>query len=290
MQARSYFLIVSILLVNGYGISQIPELNWPIAIISQDHGFTEGPVVAPDGQIFFSDMDQQLILQYNPASGTTGVWQSESRKSNGLFIHDNYLYACEAGGRSVVRYDLSIGPISREVLVSKFQEDTLISPNDLTIIGNILFFSDFGGGRAYSLSLTDHSIDSIPFNYINPNGIVKSHDGKLLYVADFGADKLYRAELIDGQVGTMQLIIDLKPYELSSPDGLAVSKDGHIFLALYRSDRLVVIAPDGTLIGYLPTGPLTSNCVIAENGELLYITADKKLKRVNIPHLPYPLP
>ena len=161
MKPKTYLLIISILLSGGTGFSQIPELDWPIEIVSREHGFTEGPALASDGQIYFSDMDNELILRFNPATGNTTVWQEESRESNGLCIHKNYLYACEAGGRSVVRYDLSKGPGSREVLVNLFQGDTLVSPNDLTIIGNKLFFSDFGGSRAYSMSLNGHSMDSI---------------------------------------------------------------------------------------------------------------------------------
>ena len=88
----------------------------------------------------------------------------------------------------------------------------------------------------------------------------------------------------------MQLLTNLEPYNLSSPDGLTVSKDGRIFQALYRSDKLAVIAPDGQVIGYLPTGPLTSNCIFDKQGRYLYITADKKLKRVKIPPPYFPIP
>lgn len=38
--------------------AQIPELDWPLEIVSEGHGFTEGASLAPDGRIFFSDMDK----------------------------------------------------------------------------------------------------------------------------------------------------------------------------------------------------------------------------------------
>ena len=283
MIPKAILFLSSILLISAYSSGQVPNLDWPIEIVSQGHGFTEGPTLAPDGQVFFSDMDNEFILRFNPASGTTIVWQNESMKSNGLYMHENSLYACEAGGRSVVRYDLSMGPDSREVLVSKYQEDMLRGPNDLTFIGDDLFFSDFSGGRVYSMSINSQSLDTIPFNFENPNGIFSSQDGKQLYITDFGTDKIYKAELINGQVGPVRLVVDLTTYKLYDPDGLAVSEDGHIFQALYGSERVVVIAPDGKVIGYLPTGPLTSNCVFAKDGKTLYITADKKLMRVVIP-------
>lgn len=122
---------------------EVPELKWPIEVLSGGHGFTEGASVAPDGKIYFSDMDNQKILRFDPDNGKTEVWQDNSGKSNGLYIRNNHLYACEAVGRSIVRYDLSSGPGSREVLVSAYNGDSLGCPNDLTIIENYLYFSEF---------------------------------------------------------------------------------------------------------------------------------------------------
>jgi len=179
--------------------------------------------------------------------------------------------------------------------------DSLGSPNDLTIIGDKLYFSEFWLGmyldetskkreifinRVYSISLNDNSLDTIPFDFELPNGVASSPDGKQLFIADYLPNKLYKAELINGKVGPMQLFTDLTSYGLSRPDGLAVSQDGRIFLALYgESEKVVVLASDGRVIGYLATGNLTSNCTFAEDGKTLYITADNKLKRIKIPAL-----
>lgn len=300
METKKLYSLFTLILISCFTIGQVPELDWPIESVSEGHGFTEGPVVAPGGNIFFTDMDNGQILLYNPTTGSTEVWKEKSRKANGLFIHDHFLYSCEAIGRSVVRYDLSKGPDSREILASKFNGDSLGSPNDLTIIDNKLYFSEFWLGmymeetnktreiflnRVYSLSLSDNSLDTIAFNFELPNGVASSPDGKELYIADYLPSKIYKAEVVNGKVGTLVLVTDLNKFGLANPDGLAVSRDGHIFLALYGdSEKLVVIAPDGNVIGYLATGPLTSNCVFAEDGKTLYITADKKLMRVVVPY------
>jgi len=105
-----------------------------------------------------------------------------------------------------------------------------------------------------------------------------------LFVADSQTNKLLKAEIKDGKPGPMIEIADVSKYGLAVPDGLAISGDGRIFQALYgNSEKLLVLDPDGNAIGYLPTGPLTSNCVFAEDGSTLYITADKKLMRVKVP-------
>ena len=50
MQLRTYLLCVSVLLFSSYSIAQIPALDWPIEVVSEGHGFTEGPTLAQDGK------------------------------------------------------------------------------------------------------------------------------------------------------------------------------------------------------------------------------------------------
>jgi gluconolactonase len=301
MTMRNYFLILlttwAITIMPGLR-AQVPELDWPIETVSEGHGFTEGAAMSLCGRIFFTDMDNQKILHFDPDMDSTEVWQEESGRANGLFIVKNLMYACEAVGRSVVQYDLFKGPGTREVLASTFSGDSLGSPNDITRIGDHLYFSEFWIGefhqdrgtareifenRVYAYSIADGVMDSLAFDFGTPNGVASSPDGKQLYVGDFSTNKLYRAEVSDGKVGPVELFFDLEEVDLQGPDGMAVAQDGRIFLALYGSERLLVINPDGTPAGTLPTGPLTSNCVFAADGETLYITADKKLKRVIVP-------
>ena len=294
-------LLISTILINSKIYGQIQELDWPIEIVSEGHGFTEGPVVAKDGKIFFTDMDNGNILRFDPSIGTTDIWYNKSGRANGLFIHSNYLYSCEAIGRSVVRYNLNKGPGSREVVASTFRGDSLGSPNDLTIIGDYLYFSEFWLGmyldntskkreiflnRVYKMSLKDMTLDTLAFTFGIPNGVAKSPDEKQLYIADSQSNKIFTAKVKNGKPGPMQEIADVSQYGMAVPDGLAVSRDGQIFLALYGdSEKLVVLDSDGNAIGYLATGPLTSNCVFAADNKTLYITANKKLMRVVVPEM-----
>src|SRR4029453_12008077 len=51
-------------------------------------GLTEGPAVAPDGSIYFSDIpfgsDKGMILRFDPKTMKTDVLTDDSFKSNGL--------------------------------------------------------------------------------------------------------------------------------------------------------------------------------------------------------------
>ena len=70
-------------------------------------GLTEGPAVAPDGSIYFSDImfgeNKGMIYRYDPKTNKTTVFVADSYKSNGLiFDADGHLLSCEGanlGGR-----------------------------------------------------------------------------------------------------------------------------------------------------------------------------------------------
>lgn len=299
MSHRSHLPVPALILAGLCTIhAQVPELNWPVEVVSSGHGFTEGAALAPDGTVFFSDMDHDQILRFDPVPGRTEVWQPESGKTNGLFILEGKLYGCEAAGRSLVQYDLEAGPSSRKVLAATYQGDSLGCPNDLTIIGNKLYFSEFWidgfqqwsgaereifENRVYVLSLDGQRLDTLEFDFETPNGVASSPDRSTLFVADYEADKLYKSLVINDRAGPPELLCDLEKLGLHGPDGMAIAPDGRIFLALYGSDKLLVLAPDGSAVGTLSTGPLTSNCIFASDGRTLYITADQKLKKVIVP-------
>src|SRR5579859_6125036 len=88
-------------------------------------GLTEGPAVAPDGSIYFSDIpfgsDKGMILRFDPKSKQTTVFTDDSFKSNGLkFDGKGNLYACEGsdeGGQAIARWDVKTK--ARTVLADK---------------------------------------------------------------------------------------------------------------------------------------------------------------------------
>src|SRR5580765_635985 len=63
-------------------------------------GLTEGPAVAPDGSIYFSDIPfaggKGMILRFDPRTKKTTVFTDDSHKANGLeFDPQGRLVACE---------------------------------------------------------------------------------------------------------------------------------------------------------------------------------------------------
>jgi sugar lactone lactonase YvrE len=68
------FFMISAILPKTIAEAQVQKLDWPLEIVSDGHGFTEGASLGPDGRIYFSDMDKQKINRYDLDKGP------ESRK------------------------------------------------------------------------------------------------------------------------------------------------------------------------------------------------------------------
>src|SRR5262245_33955216 len=155
-------------------------------------GLTEGPAVAPDGSIYFTDMpfgtDDGMILRFDPATRKTTVFTDKSGKANGLTCDaSGDLVACEGadyGGRRIVRWNIKTG--KSETIADKYQGKRLNAPNDLCIDkqGRI-YFSDprYLGSESRELEHravyhieTDGRVVEITHDVEKPNGVALSPD------------------------------------------------------------------------------------------------------------------
>ncbi len=253
-------------------------------------GLTEGPAVAPDGSIYFSDIpfgsDKGMILRFDPKTKQTTVFTDDSYKSNGLkFDAKGNLIACEGsdeGGRAVVSWDVKTK--KRTVLADKYKGKRFNAPNDMTIdTKGRIYFSDpryLGTEKrelkhraVYRLDPATKEVVEITHDCEKPNGVSLSPDGKTLYVADHnngtdridpsrptpkpGAMKIYAFSLDeDGLVkGKRKTLVDFG----AGPgcDGMCVDVKGHVYLAVRDLNRpgIKVIDPEGKEVAFLATSP-----------------------------------
>jgi gluconolactonase len=251
-------------------------------------GLTEGPALAPDGSIYFSDIpigkDKGMILRFDPKTKKTSVFTGDSHKANGLkFDAKGYLIACEGsdeGGRCVSRWDVKTR--KRTVIADRYQGKRFNAPNDLTLDrrGRIYFTDPRYLGseprelehRAVYRLDPNGQIAEVTHALEKPNGIALSPDGGTLYVADHnngtdridpaaaapkaGAMKIYAFRLdADGKVkGSGKVLIDFG----AEPgcDGMTVDAKGNLYLAVRSLKRpgILVLDPKGKEVGFLPTG------------------------------------
>jgi len=251
-------------------------------------GLTEGPAVAPDGTIYFTDIpfgkQYGMILRFDPDTGETTLFTDRSRKANGLaFDAAGYLVACEGadyGGRAVTRWDPKTG--KRTVIADRYQGKKFNAPNDLCLdrAGNIYFTDPKYLGherrelahRAVYRIEPNGNVTEVTHDVSKPNGIALSPDGKTLYVVDhdngtdsigasdkplkLGPMKVYAFPLgTDGNVqGPRRTLVDFG--KEAGCDGIAVDEQGNIYLTARQLSRpgVLVIDPDGNEVAFIPTG------------------------------------
>lgn len=252
-------------------------------------GLTEGPAVAPDGSIYFSDIpfgaDKGMILRFDPRTKKTTVFTDDSGKSNGLkFDAHGFLIACEGsdgGGRCVSRWDVRTG--KKVVLADRYMGKRFNAPNDLVIdLKGRIYFSDprYLGTEPRELKHravyridTDRTVHEITHDVEKPNGVALSPDQKTLYVIEHnngtdridptapepkkGAMKFYAFPLgKDGLVaGPRKTLIDFGAE--NGADGLTVDVMGNLYLASRSLKRpgVLVLDPTGKEVAFIPTGP-----------------------------------
>ena len=163
-------------------------------------GLTEGPAVAADGSIYFSDIafgkDKGMILRFDPKTGETTVFAEDSHKSNGLaFDAEGHLIAAEGsnyGGRRISRWNVETS--KRTTLADNYKGKKFNAPNDLAVDSQgRVYFSDprYLGPETRDLDYfaifrvdKDGTVIEITREVAKPNGVTLSPDEKTLYAAD----------------------------------------------------------------------------------------------------------
>jgi gluconolactonase len=252
-------------------------------------GLTEGPAVAPDGSIYFTDLpfgkDNGLIVRFDPKTRQCSVFTDDSGKANGLmFDARGFLIACEGsdyGGRRVSRWNVKTR--ERKTVADRYQGKKFNAPNDLCIDrkGRIYFADPRYLGtesrelehRAVYRIDTDGKVVEVSHEMEKPNGVALSPDEKTLYVADHnngtdridptapaprkGVMRIYAFPLgADGLVqGSRRTLQDYGTE--NGVDGMTVDVRGNLYLALRSLKRpgIQVLDPQGREIAFIPTGP-----------------------------------
>lgn len=289
-----------------------------IEVIGKGYTWSEGPVWIADKKILlFSDVPENKIYQWKEGDSAklyltpSGYTDTAERKgengSNGLTLDINgRLLLCQSGNRQVARLNTSLDAPKPDytVLSAKYNYKKFNSPNDLiTDRENNIYFTDpiyglpqhendptremnFEG--VYKISTdgkTTLLIDSIP----RPNGVALSLDQKILYIgsSDDIKPRWYAYHLDEnGNIKSGGILLDAVPLRKKAavkqgPDGFKIDKYGNIFSA--GPDGINIISPEGKRLGMIKIfNRPTSNCAFNETKDILFITADDLVLRVEL--------
>jgi gluconolactonase len=285
-------------------------MTWTFELVAGPFNFTEGP--AWDGQaVLFTDIYNNRIMRYDPNSGNCTVFRTGTNEANGLMFDKNgQLYACEGGGRRMVRYNADG---STTVIADHFEGKRLNSPNDLAFDrqGWLWFTDPRYGDKEDDLELDHQSVyradpqadggwqlHRVTYDTTKPNGLLISPDQKWLYVAQSHYGEGNKRELRayplndDGTVGPHQVMHNFYPHR--GIDGMCLDIEGNIIATAGWQQSgpgpmIYVFAPNGRVLETHPV-PVDrpTNCTFGDADlKTLYVTASARLFRVRTEHLGY---
>ncbi len=277
--------------------------------LAEGFNWSEGPTwLRRQRMVVFSDVPENVIYGWSESAGITTFLKPSGytgtaldfreQGSNGLTTdRAGNLIVCQHGDRRISRYD---GKGRFTPLAQYFQGRRFNSPNDLTYDrkGN-LYFTD----PPYGLHGLDQSpLKELMFNGVYvlrpngkvellhsgmtfPNGIALSPDERTLYVNQSDPRKPIIMSFPvrdDGTLGEGKVFHDTSPLAARGgkglPDGLKVDVRGNVFAT--GPGGVLILNPEGSLLGVLNTGEATGNCCWGDDGSTLYITADMYLLRI----------
>jgi gluconolactonase len=279
--------------------------------LAEGFKWSEGPVwVKSTATLIFSDVIANTAYRWQEGagiavhlrpSGYTGSapFTGLEPGSNGLTVdaQDNLLL-CQHGDRAVSRLNADGKTFTR--LAERFEGKRFNSPNDLCFHRNgDLYFTDPPYGLpknvddpakelphqgVYRLS-NDGKITLLTTDMERPNGIAFSPDFKTLYVANSHRPRfVIQAFQVrdDGTLGASHELFNAGPLAdrklPGAPDGLKVDQHGNLWAT--APGGVVILSPQGKLLGQILTGQRTANCAWGDDGSTLYICADMILCRI----------
>lgn len=222
--------------------------------------FLEGPSFDRAGNLYFVDIPFGRIFRLSP-DGTLDLVVEYDGQPNGLKIHENGLIYIADYKNGIVRLDPGTGVL--EFLLQDVNSERFKGCNDLYFgRDGTLYFTDQGqtglhdpSGRVYRWHEASGRLDCLLDNVPSPNGLVLSHDEKVLYLAVTRANAVWRVPLkADGSVAKVGLYQQLSGGR-SGPDGLAMDEAGGLY---------VCHAGMGTVWAFDPLGRLTRVIETAE--------------------------
>ena len=305
----AYFLITKVFVKEVD--ADIPKTIGDLITIKTGFGFTEGPAVDKDGNVFFTDQPNDIIYKCDAKTNIITPFLTKTGRSNGMaFDKDGNLIACADMYGELWK----IAPDgTHKVLVNNYNGKQLNGPNDVWInpvtgglyITDPLFTRNYWseedprkqdwppthseqaeigkGGHVYYLAPNSDALVRVTIqpNWDSdswPNGIVGTPDGKKLYVNKWQEDNLGGTWVFDinrdGTLSNMRKFMDM------GGDGMSMDNFGNIYI----SNNLGITAfnSKGEKILNIDTGGATNNVFSGPDESILFVTEPDRVVSIKM--------
>ncbi len=274
--------------------------------LTEGYTLVEGPIWVPGQGLMFSDVLSGGVFCINDTGEVSTIF-AHRRGIGGMSLHEN-------GGMIVSGRNISWKSIPEGETVTvmdRDEENGLVGFNDITTdeagriyagsLGASPVFEDGRepqSGDLYMIDL-DGSAHKVADDIRLTNGLGFSPNGKTLYHSDSTRRNVNCYSVNDdGTLGPKEVFATAD----SGPDGLAVSVDGRVWVALAGGGGVGVYNPDGSFdqLVEIDNPMCTSVCFGGDNLQDLYIVSGSQgadsdnagavyRTRVDVAGLPVPL-
>lgn len=271
------------------GVAALPDsimdpgtrINW----VKKMAAYCEGPCMAPDGHLYFTEQRSQStpewpIWKINPGdpADTGTVFLRNSSEANGMnFDAQGRLVAAQNG--KVTRFEPGGG---QTVLAASGQGADFGLANDLSIASNGSFYFTDLNSDIFHVDTTG-KLTVAYANAQGANGIELVEEKGLVYVNEGYSNQIRRYHVNpDGSLAAPETF-----FNQTGPDGLTLDAHGNFYVASYTLGTLNVFNAAGRKIGMITmtakgnydtfpgTEANTSNCAFGgPDNKTLYISGD----------------
>lgn len=260
-----------------------------VDVLARGLGFPEGPAFAPDGTLWFVDL-QRGSLGHLSGKGVT-FYPTDGVPNGAAFDGSGRLLFCDAQ-RGAVRRFTPNAP-RWDVLVGELEGTPLRSPNDLAFdaLGNLLFTCPGGSEEApvgYVCCLSPAgNLTQVVGGLRFPNGLALVEGGRALVVAETHRHRLWKGAW---DAAARRWLAPEPWAEVGGPvgpDGVALGADGRLYVAVFGSGQIKVVDEGGFVVEtYSLPGKNPTNVAFDPSGRLgLVVTEAARGELLNLPAL-----
>ena len=249
-----------------------------VETLTYGYGLIEGPRVAPDGGLYFSDVHNGGVRRLDP-DGSIEIVVPKRRGVGGISLHAD-------GG--IVLSGKNVCHVRDGETRILYERDDVGGFNDLFVddAGRVYVGSlrddpfgvtkDRKAGDAYRIDAPGQAVTLYTGVGLS-NGIGFSPDGRQLYHVDSAINAILvhevdeAGEVVDGSGATFVRL------DRGTPDGLTVDSEGGVWVAVVNEGMVARFTPDGMPDRQIkvPATFVTSLCFAGpDHDELVVVTAD----------------